>query len=307
MSESVADDPKLAPRWTLGRTRSRQAKWKRATSAPRGGGARTGTRSSRDLVGARRAGRRGMIARSRSGPSGQRRHRCPGSRCSRSTSTPARWPSYAVTSRSRRTTLPRVRSWAVSSRGSTARCSMRPGSSGIRGRAIEAARRAASKLEIVNWTQGDLVGWDEVASVREDIYVLDDRPRTALELYCVAPDCAAAKPSSGSRMALRATRGPSAASAWPGRGPRRSSSRTTATVRCWSDSGERSSTGTRTIASASRSGPPSCKCSDPRSLLCGVARSAALRAWARRRSAAISRAGVAPARSTRSAAVPPEE
>jgi len=56
-------------------------------------------------------------------------------------------------------------------------------------RGPEAARRAASKIEIVNWTQGDLVGWDEVAGVRDDIYVLDDRAYTALELYCVAPDC----------------------------------------------------------------------------------------------------------------------
>jgi hypothetical protein len=53
----------------------------------------------------------------------------------------------------------------------------------------EEVRRAASKIELVNWTAGDLVAWDEVAGIREDLYVLDDRVYGANALYCVNSGC----------------------------------------------------------------------------------------------------------------------
>ena len=47
----------------------------------------------------------------------------------------------------------------------------------------------AAATKLIAWQAGDMVAWNEICDVREDLYVLDGRAYEASEMYCPVPGC----------------------------------------------------------------------------------------------------------------------
>ena len=43
--------------------------------------------------------------------------------------------------------------------------------------------------ELIAWQAGDMVAWNEICDIRQDLYVLDGRVYEASEMYCPVPGC----------------------------------------------------------------------------------------------------------------------
>lgn len=53
----------------------------------------------------------------------------------------------------------------------------------------ETRMRATKKIVLKGWCRGEMVGYDEVCGVRQDVYLLDGKAFDALELYCPKSGC----------------------------------------------------------------------------------------------------------------------
>lgn len=47
----------------------------------------------------------------------------------------------------------------------------------------------AAATKLIAWQAGDMVAWNEICDIREDLYVLDGRAYEASEMYCPVPGC----------------------------------------------------------------------------------------------------------------------